>query len=263
MLWCRRSIILIASFLLLAGCAGLPTFYGISGVEEREVRRRFQDMVASQAQCQCCLDGAAHVTVKNLFSSGFISGYLQAMSPSYLKFVGVNPLGQPLLIFTTNGRRFQYVAIEEGTVYQGEVDSATFRKYTPDGFNPGLSYYWLTGRLQPGPVELTGVSRDEQGGYWVDLLMASGSRALVLFEPETLQIRRHIVLNSDGKRVLNILYDQYGPEECAVPRHIKVTSLAMDSVLEIRLDDLLEDVSFSRGDLELSPPAALKEVLVE
>ncbi len=241
----------------------MPSLFGISQEENREVRSRFKKMIALQLKCHCCLDGSAHISLRNLLYSGAISGYLQAMSPSYLKFVGVNPLGQPLGIFTTNGQQFRYVSTPETKVYTGEVSSETFTKYTPEGFIPTLSYYWLIGRLQPGPVQLTRVSRDEDSGYWVELLYDNGRKALVLFDPDALQIRRHIVLNDDDKRILNILYDEYGPGECDVPRHITVTSLNLDSTMEIRLDDLLDNVSLSLQDFDYSPPANFKEVVVE
>ncbi len=259
----KRSIPLIACLLLLSGCVTMPDLFGISRDENSEVRGRFKEMIALQSKCHCCLDGAAHISLKNVLYSGAISGYLQAMSPSYLKFIGVNPLGQPLAILTTNGEQFRYVSTEDTTVYSGAVDGETFGKYTPEGFVPTLSYYWLIGRLQPGPVQLTQVSRDEQSGYWVELLYENGRKALVLFDPEALQIRRHIVLNGAGKRILNILYDQYGPGECDVPRLITVTSLTLDSTMEIRLDDLLENVSLSLQDFEYVPPATFKEVVVE
>ncbi len=263
MFFFKRCMALILCLLLLSGCVTMPNLLGISHEENREVRGRFKEMIALQAKCHCCLDGTAHISLKNLLYSGAISGYLQAMSPSYLKFIGVNPLGQPLAVLTTNGQQFRYVATEENTVYTGEVKSATFAKYTPEGFIPTLSYYWLIGRLQPGPVQLTRVSRDGESGYWVELLYENGRKAQVLFDLDALQIRRHIVLNGDGKRILNILYDQYGPGECDVPRRITVTSLTLGSTMEIRLDDLLDNVSLSRQDFDYSPPLTFKEVGVE
>lgn len=253
----------VCCLFLLSGCVTMPNLFGISRQENNEIRERFKEMVAQQHKCHCCLDGAVHVSLKNLLYSGAVSGYVQAMSPSYVKFVGVNPLGQPLAIFTTNGEQFRYVSTMEKTVYSGDVDSDTFAKYTPEGFIPTFSYYWLIGRLQPGPVLLTQVSRDAESGYWVELLYDDERKALVLFDPETLQIRRHIVLTGEGKRILNILYDQYGAGECEVPRHITVTSLTLDSTMEIRLDDLLEDAALSLQDFDYSPPASFKEVLVE
>ncbi len=263
MFFLKRFMAFSCCLFLLSGCVTMPNLFGISPEENQEVRGRFKEMIALQAKCHCCLDGAAHISLKNLLYSGAISGYVQAMSPSYLKFIGVNPLGQPLAVFTTNGRQFSYVSTEESTVYSGEVDSETFAKYTPEGFIPTLSYYWLIGRLQPGPVQLTRVSRDEERGYWVELLYENGRKALVLFDPEALQIRRHIVLSSEGERILNILYDQYGPGECDVPRQITITSLTLDSTMEVRLDDLLDDVSLSLQDFDYSPPPTFKEVLVE
>lgn len=258
-----RFILSVCGLFLLSGCVTMPNLHGISSAENKEVRSRFKKMVVAQRTCHYCLDGTAHVTLTNILYSGAISGYLQAMSPSYLKFVGVNPLGQPLAVFTTNGQQFRYVSTEDTTVYNGEVNSETFSKYTPEGFVPALSYYWLIGRLQPGPVQLTRVSRDETRGYWVELLYENGRKALLLFDPDTLQIQRHIVLNGNGERILNILYEQYGEGECEVPRQITVTSLTLDSSMEIHLGDLLEDVSLSLQDFDYSPPPTFKEVLVE
>jgi len=258
-----KQLILLACCLLLASCAALPALQEITPQENSEVRRRFKEMVALQAECRCCLDGTAHISLKNVVYSGAVSGFLQAMSPSFLKFVGVNPLGQPLAIFTADGSIFRYVSIPEGTVYTGQMDSETFVKYTPEGFIPTLSYYWLIGRLQPGPVQLTRVSRDETMAYWVELDYENGKKALVLFDPDALQIRRHIVFNSAGERILNIHYDGYGPEKCDVPRHIIVTSLRLDSTMEIRLDNLRDEASLSRKDFDYVPPDSFDEVVVE
>ena len=65
-----------------------------------EAFSRFQQRKATL--CGCCLDAEADIsiTVSGWFKdqTGKLSGYLQAMKPGFIRFVAVNPLGQPWYI---------------------------------------------------------------------------------------------------------------------------------------------------------------------
>ena len=93
-----------------------------------------------QDECACCLDAEADATVSvsGWFSNhtGKLSGYLQVLEPGYIKFVALNPLGQPILILLTNGRIFKSLNVLEGKAYMGSpgplsLTSLIFRKCFP------------------------------------------------------------------------------------------------------------------------------------
>lgn len=260
----RFFVFLLFFSLLLGGCVYLPRTSLISEAENQAVRSRFKEMIAGQKNCHCCFDGVVKARLDNFFYAGTISGYLQARSPSFLKFMATSPLGQPLIILTSDGKIFNYVDVAKQTEYSGAVTGTTFQKYAPVGFSPEFTYYWLTGKLRPGEVSLALTSREKNGKrYWLELYSDDGRKSLVLFDPTDMHIYHHIVYNREGEVLLEMLYDKYGPEDCAMPQSVTVTSLSLSSTLHLEISDLVAKVTLSRGDFTYAVPASFQREVVE
>jgi hypothetical protein len=282
------------ALLFSQGCARpvLQTFPAsdieIVAVEKAFVR--FQE-VGGQL-CSPCLDAEADValSVAGWFGdhTGKFYGYLQAMQPGYIKFVTLNPLGQPLFIFVTDGRLFKGFNVFAGKAYLGSVLSRTYREYAPPGLVPEYSYYWLTGRLEPGEPEIRAVMRDrEPGKFWLQIHSANeNSDSMVLFDPEDLTILRRVFLNGQGEHLADIRYGDYrvlsGPAEtsagnatrnpadpdedrqpCKVPASISVSSRTAAGQIDIKLSAFLEDALLSAEDFHLAVPENFEQLLVK
>lgn len=260
------GIVLFALVLLITfgGCSPLPDRVAVDRDELSPLMDAFLDMVAEQKDCQCCIDARATVVFSSVWQKGTLSGYLQAMSPSFLKFVGINPLGQPLAVFVTDGESFRFAAVPQARGYEGEVEGETYAKYAPEGFLPEQGFYWLIGRLVPGPMRVVDLRRDRDGnGVWFELDYANHTRSLVLFEPERGVLGRHIVINDGGKKIFDVRYDDYTAGSCPLPGRITVSSLVHNSSMEILLDDWLPGVSFAEDDFTYEFPPSFERVVVK
>ncbi|MEN8232380.1 MAG: hypothetical protein ABFR35_06825 [Thermodesulfobacteriota bacterium] len=245
-----------------------------------------------QDECACCLDAEADATVSvsGWFSNhtGKLSGYLQAMEPGYIKFVALNPLGQPIFIFLTNGIFFKGLNVLEGRAYMGSVNSETFKKFAPPGFDPGFSYFWLTGKLPPGDIEILKVRRDkEQNGYWLQVRYGQSEiDSMILFDPEEFVVLRHIVLNNRGDHLLDLVYGDYQPgyvrekqsaskdqgmigssdlkeKFCKIPTKISVSSNSgAEKRIDLKLFSFILGAEFSPDDFELEIPDNLEQLIV-
>lgn len=262
----------LVSLLLLAGCALRPSVISISEQEREGVETAFLDMLAGQQHCNCCIDATAQVSFKSWMQSGSVEGYLQAMAPAYLKFVGINPLGQPLMILVTHGDQFQYVIVPEAKLYTGNVEAKAFQKYAPEGFDPDEIFYWLTGRLSPEAVIIESVAKDKDGlGYWLQVTTGrEGSpRNLILFDPQERLVVRHILQNSRGEDLMDVGYSAFkmvSPQKgkaCAVPGEITVSSSAHRGSIHISLNDWLEDSVMSPSDFNVKVPAGFERIEVK
>ncbi|MBC8316430.1 MAG: hypothetical protein H8E41_00895 [Desulfobulbaceae bacterium] len=250
--------------LLLNGCSSLPSSVPVTQPESVSVTELFKQMVTKQSECHCCLDARAVVSFKSIWDSGTINGYLQAMSPSFLKFVGVNPFGMPLVILATNGDTFRYVAIPEKKGYEGDVSGVTFTKYAPEGFLPEYGFYWIIGRLYPGKMTITDVRRDEEGeGYWFELDYGRGATSLVLFDAAQGVLMRHIIVNEQQEKILDISYGAYQPGSCPTPGEITVRSLIHGSTLTIKMSDWLPEPVFTPQDFHYAIPAGFERMGVQ
>ena len=260
----RFPFFLFSFFSFLGGCSVLPHTLDTPSVEKREAISLFKTMISHQRECACCVDAAVNVTFKSLFYSGTINGYLQAMTPSSLKFVGINPLGQPLVVLVSDGETFHYMSVPESKGYEGSVSGETFARYAPDGFQPEQTFYWLVGRLSPGVIQIRDVNWDEEGlGYWFKMnYKQSDMMSLVLFDPGELVIRRHLVVDDHDEVIMNIFYDDYTAEPCPLPGRITVKSLLHNSSMEVSFMDWLNDISFSPDEFELRLPSGFVRVIV-
>lgn len=288
-------IFLVSGILLLfQGCARpILQTYPAADHEIQETTAAFaRYREISLEQCGCCLDAEADasVSVAGWFSdhTGKLSGYLQAMKPGYIKFVALNPLGQPIYILATNGSVFQSLIVPERKAYIGSVYSDTFQKFSPPGFAPEFSYYWLTGRLQPEELQVMAVRHDrELPAYWLQIRHAeSGNDSMVLFDPEELIVLRHILIDEKGHHLVDVLYGEYQPEArqqkqleagahnaapgsnadagaCRIPGRILVSAKSDAQRMEIRLNSFLAGVELSSADFYLEVPDNFEQLLVK
>ena len=286
--------LLFISLVFIQGCARSVLQTDPASQQEIELASkafaRFQKI--SEEVCGCCLDAEADaaLSVSGWFGdqTGKFSGYLQAMETGYIRFVAVNPLGQPLFIFVTDGEMFTSLNIFEEKAYSGSVHSKPYKKFAPPGFESRFSYYWLTGRLQPGDLRIQAVMRDrEQENFWLQIKYANSStESMVLFDPAELLVLRHILRDERGEHLVDILYADHQPqlmkeskyagsvpatipgseagkELCRVPARITVSSNGDAEKIEARLYSFLNDVRFSPEDFNLEIPDNFEQLLVK
>jgi hypothetical protein len=288
------TILLCVSLVFIQGCAGtvLQT-YPASALEIEAVLAAFtRYQKISEEVCTCCLDAEADaaLSVSGWFSdhTGKLSGYLQAMKPGYLKFVALNPLGQPLFIFVTDGDIFKSINVLEEKAYLGSVHSNAYRKFAPPGFDSQFSYYWLTGMLQPGDMEIFSVLRDrEQGKFWLQIRYANASySSMVLFDIEELLIQRHVLRDEQGEHLVDIHYADHqmlsgkagrNTEKeliinpgldavkllCRIPARITASTNGDAEKIEVKLYGFLDDARLSAEDFILDIPDNIEQILVK
>jgi hypothetical protein len=210
------------------------------------------------------------------------------MAPGYIKFAAFNPLGQPFFIFLTSGKIFKILNVAEGKAYIGSVNAEAFKKFAPAGFNPEFSYYWLTGRLPPGDIDILKVSRDKAyDGYWLHVRYEkSGVESLVLFDPHEFIVLRHTIINDKGHDEVAVVYEDYQPgfvkeklvEEnipesidsadpgepsCRIPTKISIVSYSgTEKKIDLKLFSFIPDAEFSQDDFDLEIPENLEELTV-
>ena len=260
------------ALLLFAGCATLSGGLPLSPEEEASVRAQAIEVLRMPEDgCGNCLDVQARVVLQSFWQSGTVDGYLVARSPGWFKFVGLTPLGQPLLLLATDGTRFRYIAVPEAKVYEGATQAAAFRKHAPAGFDPRRSFFWLTGRLAPD-AGLGEVSRDAGGGgYWLEVLGEDGSgRRLVLFDPMAQVISRALLFDDNDKLLLEVLYAAYRPAAsssgaaCMMPGTVDVISKHRGGwQMTMVLSDWILGTACETTDFTVAAPPSFETVRVE
>jgi len=257
-----RFIVALLAALLLTGCAvRRPVELG-PGLERDRALSLFQAGLARQARCPDALDAQVRVAIESTWRSGAVDGYLQAMAPGRIKFFGVNPLGQPALIFSSTGEWFQLISVPEAKGYEGRVDGRTFGKYGPPGFQPEALYYLLIGGIRPGDWQITAVRVAEAGeGYWYDLAREAGTvRTRVRLDPGQQRFSQRQFLDADGEVLASVSYADFVSEVCCLPTGLVVEAAGV--TLTLTFDDCRPASGLTAEDFRLDIPVAFSRETV-
>jgi len=278
--------------IIIQGCARpILQTYPVDQKETDFVTEAFLSFLQLSGEiCNCCLDAEADtsISMSGWFSdhTGKFSGYLQAMEPGYIRFVALNPLGQPWYMLVTDGKTFKSLNIFEEKAYSGSVRSEIFDKFVPAGFEPEVSYYWLTGRLPPVDMQIKAVRRDrEKDAFWLQINNAEGAaESMVLFDPEEMLVLRHVLQDELGRLLADVVYADYQVQSdpkgknsgnvaaynpvsaaedfCRVPGRIFISSREGSKKIEVKLHSLIDDARFSAEDFSLNIPDNFQQLFV-
>lgn len=274
----KRPFFRLAAALLLAGlpvflsgCATLPGAIALPPHEQEAISAEAAVLRMPAGDCGRCLDVAARVVLQSFWQAGTVEGYLTAQAPGSLKFIGLNPFGQPLMVLATDGGFFRYISVPDAKAYEGATSSAAFLKHAPAGIDPGRSFFWLTGRLAVD-ASIASVRRDEAGsGYWLEVAGDAGQpHHFFLFEPARGVVTRALFVDDDEKPVLDVRYEAYqevaGPSAaaCRLPGRLVATSRKHNNaVMTVEFSEWLLGTGCSAGDFTVAVPAGYETVRVQ
>ena len=286
-------ILLLLLLIFSQGCAGpvLQT-YPADQKEITTVSKAFlSSLKLRDKTCNCCIDAEVDISLSmpGWFRdhTGKFSAYLQAMEPGYIRLVALNPLGQPWYVFVTDGKMFKSLNIFEEKAYSGSVQSETYNKFAPAGFDPRVSYFWLTGRMPSGDMQIKAVMRDrEQDAFWLQINHANrAAESMVLFDLDEMLILRHVLRDERGKHLAEVIYGDYqllyGERNkdsgsvsvndpvnavkhfCRVPGRITISSRAGSEKIEVKLHSFIEGAHFSEENFSLDIADNFQQLLVK
>ena len=265
-----RIILVFSCLLLLAGCAGFQVRTAVvSGPEAGAAAAALRRVSGGQNNCKC-FDAEVFVNLSISSWSGdraaSFSGYLQTMSPSQLKFIGINPFGQPQLIVVMDDKRLRSILVPEAKVFTGDVRAKTFKKYFPPGFEPADVFAWLAGRP---PISDDTIRAIREGGaagvYWFELDRADGAgRVQLLFDSAAEVVLRYVLYGRFDNVLVDVRYTDYQDVgDCRLPGKIIVDSPAQNGSLRLDLNDVLECEELSPAVFRYGLPPGFESITVE
>lgn len=253
-------LVMILLALILNGCAGKPWTSQVTADEAAFFAQTFEEMQQRDTSCFSCLDAETTLFWDSPGNKRSIAGFLQIMLPASVKFVVLNPLGQPLYALVSDGQEFQSIntGLKQHTF--GRISSLAAQYQIPESLLSENWGYWLTGRLQEKKAIIEAMHRDGSGrGVWITLRYpgeATLAKSHLLIQPETKQLLARILVDYQGKTVATLSYDQRrGEEDCAPVSSMTISDLPYRSKLSINFTKVLTDRSFSAANFRLKVPA--------
>jgi len=208
-------------------------------------RQLLTTMAAADEQCPLCRDSDVKVNLKSPLKNAAASGYLLFRRPSWIKFVSSNPFGQPILLATSDGARFQQLLIPQMTYLHGQVFSYLAHNDLPLALALGNWETWLTGGVGQVKVDAVEIRPDRKNrGLWFTwpILHINEARGVT-----TNDLREHILVDADrrlllarviseggGKTIIRFDYRTHqGDDLCPQPVEITISGLNSGAVITL------------------------------
>jgi hypothetical protein len=254
------KIIIPMLALLVSSCAGKPWTTLVNNEENTSISRIFTEMQKRDSACPCCLDAETTIAWDGPGQDRTITGFLQFKLPSSLKFVMLNPLGQPLYALVSDGQTFQSINTTQRQHTTGTISGLAMQYNIPEALISGKWGYWLTGRLQENEAVIEAIHKDESNrGAWVTMRhqeKTALSRSHLLIQPDTRQLLVRILVDQRDETIATIVYNrQKSQDSCTPAPRITITDLPYGSRLDISMADILTDHNFSATNFRLKIPA--------
>ncbi len=250
---------LVISVLLLSACAQKQWREPLGENEEKAARRMLAVLHEKQNNCPQSIDTELNATWKSRISDGGINGYLQILLPSSIKLIAVNPLGQPLYAFATNGHRFQTVNVTEGVYKHGRVSTFVRKHSLPKSILHDEWGRWLTGKVPFEEEQLLPLRQDASlRGFWISRELEKSTYfagEYLLIEPNGRRLLERVATDKDGHQVARVIYKTWTEiGNCPVPTSVEIQSPSYGTTIQIEMKEIQTDKIFTAKDISLKPP---------
>ena len=247
--------------LLLSGCAGQRWADPLAEEEQAETTRVIAAMQEVEQECPDSLDADVLLFWKSPLDDWAVEGYIQLLSPSFIKFVISNPLGQPVYAFASDGIRFQILHPRQYQHIRGTVRTLAIRKEIPQILVQGNWFTYLTGRLPADFPEVIEVNRDASDTtIWIRVSPPDSDKILesiwVHVNPLQKTVLGYLFLDSSGETLAEIVYgeQQERSDGCKLRDAVRITGLPWGAELEIQLKSINTSNTYSKKDFSLPVP---------
>lgn len=254
--------------LLLSACATHRWAEPVTEEEHSEIAEIIATMQATDTTCPESFDSEALIFWKSPLDNAAVTGYLQLLSPSFIKFIVSNPLGQPIYAFASNGDTFQSLYTRQQLHIRGSVQSLAVRKEIPQVLVKSEWFALLTGHLPSQPLTILQVQRDVSNKtVWLLLSPIETNKTLektwLHLDPEKRKVLGYLFLDREGKTLAEILYEnsEDSVDYCTPNEKTTITNLPWGTEIIVELKDIQTDIKFSKTDFTLPVPNGYRKQL--
>lgn len=239
-----KLFLLIPALFFYTGCAKTPWTNQLATENIQPYISAINTIQQQGDDCPNDWDADVEISWNTALGTKAFAGYLQVSNPSSLKFIVSNPLGQPILVFTSNGEKFQLLDILRKQYTHGSTLSYALRNNIPAEFSSGSWGYWLIGRISKQVTEHPAISLDkEDRGIWLTMESSIENGAdttnYYLLDLEKMIVQEQRIFDAESKHLASITYGNYKPVgNCFQPHQIDISDLPFGASIQINLNTI-------------------------
>lgn len=246
--------------LLFSSCSTKPWGDALDEEATRKAQHLVKAIQQQEEKCFQSFDADMKMFWESPAGDKAVEGYLVLKSPSLLRYVISNPLGQPVFAFSGNGKVFQMLQTAEKTHVRGNVRSIALRNRVPLLLAQGDWFAYLSGRLPARKLSVIEAAQDSSSQtLWLQIA-APKSRYVtgtvhVQIDPATKELLSYLFLDDNGDIMAVIEYpEKTGKQPCRIATTTAISGLPWGSLVTIELDTISGFDQFGPKDFTLPVP---------
>ncbi len=257
-------IVFLLIIFICNGCARSPWRHKIDEDSASPLRTHLLDFNRKSKICPSDFDAITTITWESTFKKESTSGFIQVLRPSHIKIVAINPLGQPFIALSSNGRSFQAINTFKKEFYSGKLTDFAL-KYNISGAIIGDNWGNHLYGLPPQWTEGTEILNDDSSrGYWVKTVSRNGNfegREYTLLAFDNYRLLTRILTDAEDRIITRIDYSQWQKLGfCLQPTKLLITGLAKGFKATLELEDILVENHFTVKDFIIKKPSGYNEI---
>lgn len=248
--------------LLCTSCAQKRWSETLSDDENGAMEQLIAAMQEREQLCPQSFDAEMRLFWKNPVASRAVEGYVQLLSPSSMKFIVSNPLGQPVFVFSGNGKSFQILQPTRQTHMRGGVRSLAIRYHMPLIITQENWFAYMTSRLPVNKLTILETNQDRDSNtVWLRFVDTSRKETngwtYLHLDQEKEEVLGYLFLDDEGETLAEISYPgkKEGSAHCPVQTEVTVSKLPWDAEIRIQLEDIASATQLNESDFPLPVPA--------
>lgn len=239
-----RFFLLVTTLFLYTGCAKTPWTNQLANEDAQSYLSTINTIQQQRDDCPQDWDADVNISWHTALGTKAFAGYLQVSNPSSFKFIVSNPLGQPILVLTSNGKKFQLLNTLSEQYTHGSTLSYALHNNIPAEFASGSWGYWLVGRMAEQVTESPSISLDKENrGVWLTVDSSLESSADItsyyLLDLEKTIILEQRLFDAENKQLADFTYSKYKPVgTCLQPHQIDIANLPFGASIQVNLNNI-------------------------
>ncbi len=257
----------ILSLLIFSGCAQKPWDEALTEEESKAVEDIIRGMQQEEQQCFQSFDTDMKMFWESPAGDSAIEGYLALQSPSSVKFIVSNPLGQAVFAFAGNGKTFQILKATQKLHIRGNVRSLAIRNEVPLILALGDWFAYLSGRLPLRKLIVEESGRGSDNSIWLRLQTPKGPYTTgsvhLQIDMEKKELLSYLFLEENGDVLAEIQYGDVksGKTACSVHTEIRITELPWGAAIRIEFENISGFDQSGKTDFSLPVPKSFNTQL--
>lgn len=243
--------------LLLTGCAQKPWGDPLNEEVSENVKTKIEQLKRIQEKCVKQWDADLKINYRTALDEKRFEGYILVKDPSSFKFIASNPLGQPVLAITSDGKNFQSVDILRNQYTHGSTRSFAVHNNIPLDFLSGQWGLRLAAKLDRETAREAMIYTDsDPKNFWYVELEDSKVANSYLFDSTTLLMKQFLIHDKKGKILAAFSYQNYVANgRCFQPQAITIDKLSFGASIVLTFDGIQAVEQISPKDFHLTVPS--------